>query len=110
MAKIYFEKLNKLITQLNLDSNVLKAIEVKHFFSGAALYINGKICASWSPSGLAFKLPQQEVNNLINDGKAIPLKYFTKGHIKQGYAVFEQPEKKPSAYWKKYFLKAFKQI
>jgi len=110
MAKIYFEKLNNLINQLNLDSDILKTIEVKHFFSGAALYINNKICVSWSPSGLAFKLPQQEVNNLINKEKAIPLKYFPKGHIKKYYAVFEQPEKRTADYWQPYFIKAFKEI
>lgn len=110
MAKIYFEKLNDLISQLNLESDILKTIEVKHFFSGAALYINNKICASWSPSGLAFKLPQQEVDNLINHGKAIPLKYFPKGHIKKNYAVFEKPEAETSEYWRAYFIKAFKQI
>ena len=110
MAKIYFEKLNHLISQLNLDKDILRAIEVKHFFSGAALYINNQICASWSPSGLAFKLPLQEVNSLINNGKAIPLRYFPKGNIKKDYAVFEEPDNKTAKYWQPYFIKSFKQI
>lgn len=109
MAKKYFEKLNTLVSQLLLARNEVQKIEVKHFFSGAALYIDGKICATWSPSGLAFKLPQQDVKNLIDNKKAMPLKYFPKGHVKKGYAVFEEPEEKNPEYWQKYFLTAFKQ-
>lgn len=85
-------------------------IEVKHFFSGAALYVDGTICASWSPQGLAFKLPEQEAESLIAKGKAKPLKYFAKGHIKKGYALFEDPESRDAVTWKKYFLKAVQQV
>jgi len=108
MAKIYFEKLDHLIKQLNLEPDIQQKTEVKHFFSGAALYIDGKICASWSPTGLAFKLAIEDVEKLINNRKAIPLKYFPKGHIKKDYAVFELPEEKKPEYWKKYFMEAFK--
>jgi len=109
MAKVYFEKLKHLVSQLSFDNDIKQKIEVKHFFSGAALYIDGKICASWSSSGLAFKLPEQEVKKLINNKKAIPLKYFPKGHIKKDYVAFELPEEENPEYWEKYFMKAFKQ-
>ena len=105
MAEIYLEKLSCLITKLNIEDEVSKPIETKDFFSGAALYIDGTICASWSPAGLAFKLPEKEVEKLITSGKAIPLKYFQKGHVKKGYALFENP-----SYWKKYFKTAVKQV
>jgi len=59
---------------------------------------------------LAFKLPEQEVNKLINCGKAIPLKYFTKGHIKKGYALFENPDDKKPNHWKKYIKSSVKQV
>jgi len=109
MAQIYLEKLNQLIEELNLQHEIMLQMEVKHFFSGAALYVNGSICASWSPAGLAFKLPTQEVENLISRGRAKPLRYFPKGHIKKGYALFENPDFNNADQWKKYFVKSARQ-
>ena len=109
MAKKYLEKLSRLIEELNLDDKIEHHLEVKHFFSGAALYIDQTICASWSPVGLAFKLSDQEVKSLISNGKARPLKYFPDGHIKQGYALFVNPCDYETRHWIKYFLKAAQQ-
>ena len=83
-------------------------MEIKHFFSGATFYVNEVICVSWSPVGLAFKLPEEEVKKLIASGKAKPLKYFPKGHVKRGYALFESPESSKSSHWKTYFVKAIR--
>lgn len=83
MAKEYYEKLSTPLEELNLKNEISSTMEVKHFFSGAALYVNKAICASWSPVGLAFKSPEQEAAKLINNGKAIPLKYFHKDHVKK---------------------------
>lgn len=110
MAKEYYEKLNRLIDELNLKNEIALPMEVKHFFSGAALYVNQTICASWSPAGLAFKLTEQEVDTLIKNGKAKPLKYFPKGHVKKGYALFEKPGDRKPDQWKKYFLKSAQQV
>jgi len=110
MAKEYFEKLSKLLDELNVRNEVSLKLEIKHFFSGAALYANETICASWSPAGLAFKLPESKVNKLIDIGKAIPLKYFPKGHVKKGYALFENPCKEKSNHWKKYFIESVGQV
>jgi len=88
MTKIYFDKLSALLEELAIENEIAKPMEVKHFFSGAALYVNKTICASWSPSGSAFKFEEHEANQIIKSGKAIPLKYSPKGHIKKGYAVF----------------------
>ena len=55
MAKIYFEKLTRLMTDLELEKQVDVQLKVKHFFSGAALYADEVMCISWSPAGLAFK-------------------------------------------------------
>jgi TfoX/Sxy family transcriptional regulator of competence genes len=92
MAKLYFEKLSKLVSDLDIQVAVGTEFEIKHFFSGAALYANKTICVTWSPEGLAFKLPESEVKKLLSSGEAVPLKYFEKGHIKEGYAMFEHPE------------------
>ena len=106
MAKAYLEKLNQLIEDLNIEQELKLPMELKHFFSGAALYINGKICVSWSPVGLAFKLSDQEVAGLISRGSAKPLRYFPNGYIKKGYALFENPDNNKTRQWKKYFMKA----
>jgi hypothetical protein len=110
MAKIYFEKLTLLMTDLELEKQVDIQLEVKHFFSGAALYANEVICISWSPAGLAFKLPESEVVELISRGKARPLRYFAKGHVKKGYVVFENPDMENDSQWEEYFLKAIGQV
>ena len=109
MAKVYFEKLSQLISDLKIENEVAGSIEIKHFFSGAALYVNDVICASWSPGGLAFKLSEPEVSKLLSSGKAKPLKYFAKGHVKAGYAMFVSPESSSNTRWKNYFLKAIAQ-
>ena len=106
MAKEYFEKLSHLIDALNLDAEIKLPVEVKHFFSGAALYVDGAICVTWSPVGLAFKLLEDEVDQLINSGRAKPLKYFPGGHVKKGYALFEAPDLSEREQWKKLFIQA----
>ncbi len=110
MAKIYFEKLSGLIHQLKIEDEVTLPMETRHFFSGAAFYVNNNICVSWSPVGLAFKLPEQDVNKLINTGEAKVLKYFPKGHVKKGYALFENPDEKKPDHWKKHLITAAKQV
>ena len=108
MAKEYLKKLSGLVLRLNIQQEIDSRIKVKHLFTGAALYVNKVICASWSPVGLAFKLPEKEVARLISTGKARPLKYFPKGHVKKGYALFGSPEKSKPNRWKGYFVKAIK--
>ena len=110
MAKIYFEKLNRLITDLEIEKQVDVQLEVKHFFNGATLYANEVTCISWSPAGLAFKLPESEVAELIRSGKGSSLRYFAKGHIKKGYVTFENPEVENDSHWEEYFLKAIEQV
>ncbi|PHS69362.1 MAG: hypothetical protein COB23_07030 [Methylophaga sp.] len=110
MAKVYFQKLENLVEKLNLETDIAKEIEVKHFFNGAALYVNQTICVSWSPVGLAFKMPEREVDKLISKGKAIPLKYFPKGHVKKGYALFTKPEDINPNQCKRYFITSAAQV
>ena len=61
--KVYYEKITNLLNEVNIESDISLPLEVKHFFSGAALYSNKTIFASWSPVGLAFKLAEKEVEN-----------------------------------------------
>lgn len=82
---------------------------VEHFFSGAALYANQEICASWSPGGLTFKPPETEVSTLLSSGKASLLKCSEKGHHKEGDTMFENPEASEESRWKNCFLNAIRQ-
>jgi hypothetical protein len=106
MAKPYFEQLEKLVKECELVGVRSNSLEVKHFFSGAALYSGGTICSSLSPMGLAFKLSDVEADKLIKSGRAVPLKYFKKGNIKKGYVMFKSPNLNQIKRWKGYFLKA----
>lgn len=109
MTKAYLEQLDRLVFKLGLWDDKTVHLETKHSFSGAALYANKTICASWSPSGLAFRLLESEAARLIIRGEAKPLRYFEKGHGKKGYAVFKNPDVVDKRRWKPYFLKAIKQ-
>jgi TfoX/Sxy family transcriptional regulator of competence genes len=109
MATTYLKLLSRLVADLKIGEQVDLELEVKHFFSGAALYANNSICASWSPVGLAFKLPENEVTRLIASGNARPLRYFAKGPVKKDYALFEDPESSEKPLWENYFLQAVDQ-
>jgi hypothetical protein len=106
MAKAYFEKLSQLIIDLNIESDIDTILETRHFFSGAALYANRAICASWTPVGLAFKLPQTDVTRLIANNRAKPLRYFARGNIKKDYVLFENPQQEEIDVWRKYLIDA----
>ena len=90
MAQPYLEKLSRKIRILELVDSDDISLECKHFFSGAALYANGKICASLTPAGFGLKLPIEVRNRLIEDGDGHELRYFEKAPAKRGYAVLSQ--------------------
>jgi TfoX/Sxy family transcriptional regulator of competence genes len=87
MAEPYLERLSQITARLEpvLTGNL--KLETKHFFSGAALYVNRKICASLSPTGFAVKLPAEVRSRLINEGKGREFRFFPKGPIKREYVA-----------------------
>ncbi len=85
MASPYFEMLEDLIAALDLRHSEISIIETRHFFSGAALYRDGMICATWTPAGLALKLPESIREELLASGEGIELRYFENGPVKKGY-------------------------
>ena len=87
MAQIYLDELSAIIAGATRDRFPDAALTCKHFFSGAALYVDGKICVSLTPVGLALKLPEDDRNVLIENHSAKPLRYFPKGPIKKDYVV-----------------------
>lgn len=70
-------------------------LECRHFFSGAAAYRGGTIVASLTPVGLAFKVPTDVRDRLLDIGKAIPLRYFPDAPIKKDYVLFPDAEIDP---------------
>jgi len=84
MAQPYLDQLEELVRAIDPNAHNLVC---KHFFSGAALYVGKKICASLTPKGLAFKLPETRCEYLISKGSAIPLQYFDSSPIKRGYIL-----------------------
>ena len=106
MVKEYFEKLSKLIIEVDLESEIDVPTEVKDFYTGAVLYVNKAIRVSLSPVGLAIKLPEKKVETLIKNGSAKQFKYYSKGPVKQGYALFESPDLTNIEKWKKYLLES----
>ena len=85
MAQPYLNALEELVAR---ELSGIPGLVCKHFFSGAALYLNTTICASLTPAGFAFKLREERCSELIASGKALPLQYFEKSPVKKGYVLF----------------------
>ena len=90
MSLAYLEQLTALIKQATSGRFKGVKLECKHFFSGAAVYAEGRICMSLTPVGFAIKLPEASRNFLIDEKDAKPLRYFPKGPIKKDYVVLPQ--------------------
>ncbi len=90
MAEPYLERLSQIVDRLGLASAGVVTLETKHFFGGAALYANGRICASLSPAGLAVKLPAGVRQSLIGERKGREFRFFAKGPIKREYVALSE--------------------
>jgi len=88
MAKEYQEKLSAFLEKIMADQPERVNFECKHFFSGAAFYVEKRICITLTPVGLAIKLPERTINTLLKSKKAVPLKYFPKAPVKKDYVLF----------------------
>jgi len=86
MAEPYLKDLQSIVERIALRYGANGDIVCKHFFSGAAAYVNGHIFMTLTAFGLAIKLPEPDRNALLNAG-AKPLKYFPKAPIKKEYVV-----------------------
>ena len=87
MAKIFLDQLTRLIDRATSGRIADVNLECKHFFSGAAVYANGRICASLTPVGFAIKLPKESRDMLLKRRGVKPLRYFAKGPVKKEYVV-----------------------
>ncbi|NOZ53301.1 MAG: TfoX/Sxy family protein [Gammaproteobacteria bacterium] len=87
MTKEYLEQLSIIMKQVTARQFNGVDIKCKHFFSGAAVYADGRICVSLTPAGFAIKLPEQLRGVLLKEEGAKKLRYFSKGPIKKEYVV-----------------------
>jgi len=87
MAEPFFSQMLKFIEGIEFPDVTLQC---KHFFSGAALYANDKIMASFSPAGFAIKLPAVERKNLIQKGRGVEFRFFPDGPIKKEYVLLNE--------------------
>jgi len=87
MAKEYLEKLSAVMKKTTARRFKNVNIECKHFFSGAAVYADGRICISLTPVGFAIKLPENSRDQLLKEKGTKSLRYFPKGPIKKDYVV-----------------------
>ena len=90
MAEPFLAALSAKITALDLPTADEVQLESRHFFSGAALYANGRICASLTPAGFGLKLPVKVRERLINDGDGHELRYFENAPIKKDYVALSK--------------------
>ena len=88
MAHEYLKQLTVFIDQIKGERYDNIPLVCKHFFSGAALYADNRICITLTPVGLAVKLAQHSREKLLVSNQAIALKYFPKGPIKKDYVLF----------------------
>ena len=87
MAKEYLDQLSEIMKQATARKFKDVKLECKHFFSGAAVYADGRICISLTPVGFAIKLPETSRNVLLKQKGTKNLRYFPKGPIKKDYVV-----------------------
>jgi len=62
-------------------------ITYKSVFGAVAAYANDKIFITCGKFGVALKLPEETCRTYMAEGNGGPLKYFEKGHVKNGYVV-----------------------
>ncbi len=87
MAKEYLERLFQMMAQIQLKPPDDTLLECRHFFSGAAAYVNSRIFLTLTPAGFALKLPEEARTYLLDQQGAKSLRYFAKGPLKKDYVV-----------------------
>jgi TfoX/Sxy family transcriptional regulator of competence genes len=92
MAAPYLEKLQALLAPVTDALVPGDEVTFRHFFSGAALYVGDRICITFTPAGLAMKLPEDARAELLAQG-GTALRYFPKAPVKKEYVVLPEPHR-----------------
>jgi len=86
MAEPYLQDLRELLDRLAPIARVGHDLTCKHFFAGAAAYVDGRIFMTLTPVGLAVKLPPARCEELLAAGGK-PLRYFPGAPVKKAYVL-----------------------
>jgi TfoX/Sxy family transcriptional regulator of competence genes len=86
MAEPYLRELKSIVERACVSSEEPVEISYRHFFSGAAAYVDGRIFMTLTTVGLALKLPEDDRRTLFGHG-AKPLQYFAKARVKKAYVL-----------------------
>jgi TfoX/Sxy family transcriptional regulator of competence genes len=86
MAEPYLRELKSIVERASVSCEGVAHITCKHFFSGAAAYVDGQIFMTLTTVGLALKLSPGDRNTLFEQG-ATPLQYFPKAPVKKDYVL-----------------------
>lgn len=90
MVQKYLDELSTIVNEV-LSEDISKTnLQFKHFFTGAAVYANNKIFCTYTPSGIAVKIPSNERTKLIASNKGSELRYFANAPIKKDYIVLSK--------------------
>ncbi len=90
MANVYRDQLTQLLTETHPHLADTHALEFKNVFGAVGGYIDGTIFISLGKFGIALRLAPELLEQLFDDGKAGPLRYFSNGHVKKEYAVLSE--------------------
>ena len=90
MAKQYLDMLSELMADISSNLSTTANLEIKHFFSGAAVYADGRMCITMTPAGFALKLPAGLRDELLAQEGTKHLQYFPEAPIKKDYVVLPQ--------------------
>lgn len=110
MAEPYLGQLSDLVEALGFGELLGIDLECRHFFGGAALYADGKICASLTPVGLAVKLPLAVREVMLADGRGRPLRYFDRGKVKKEYVLLPEGSAADPSALGELFLTSFRYV
>ena len=86
MAEPYLRELQSIVERSSEPLEEAGLISCKHFFGGAAAYVDGRIFMTLTKIGLALKLPQDDRKALLVRS-AKPLRYFAKSPVKKDYVL-----------------------
>jgi len=86
MAEPYLNDLRDLLNRLAPIAGVGPEVTCRHFFAGAAAYLDGRIFLTLTPVGLAVKLPPARRDALLAAGGR-PLRYFPNAPVKKAHVL-----------------------
>ena len=88
MAEPFLSDLKSIVTN-SVRSGA--SVDCRHFFAGAAAYLEGRIFATLTPVGLAFKMADP-VREALLEADGSLLRYFPTAPIKREYVLFADPD------------------